>query len=207
MPREATPLLEALADAETGKAQTEKGDALDVYETASTAIDAGLVLEEGEVLKLPPTPDAVSPDLGDGDPDVERIHYEPESLINSRRGSVATAGSDARTPDLDAASAQQTMFPPLPPRLPARRRPVPAPPTSIPAATLPPYVPSDAPAVGIGLEAIDAKDPVASPSPDQTSREIEQHEAESTAKGAPVEDDFHDAQEVPLPDKNDSGLR
>lgn len=173
MPREATPLLEALADAETGKAQTEKGEELDVYEAASTAIEAqALVLGEGEVLKLPPTPDAVSPDLGDGDPEVEKVHYEPESLVNSRRGSVVgksseLGGSGARTPDLGAGTSTLSS---IPPKLPARRRPVPPPPPPPPAAappvttdaaaTLPPYMPSDAPAavVGIGLDPVDSHD-------------------------------------------------
>ncbi|KAJ9113202.1 hypothetical protein QFC22_006041 [Naganishia vaughanmartiniae] len=73
VPREAASLMEALKDAETGKAQKMKGDGLDlvVPEGASE-----IVLEDGEVLKLPPTPTQVEDTYGDGDPEAEKVHYE-----------------------------------------------------------------------------------------------------------------------------------
>lgn len=102
MPREAEPLHQALRDAETGKAQAEKGDGLDVN------VQEGLnelVLEDGEVLKLPPTPELVDSNAGDNDPDATKVHYE--------RNSPSTPHSGANTPNRLAPSGPP---PPLPSR-------------------------------------------------------------------------------------------
>lgn len=56
MPHEAASLQAALQDAESGRAQTRKHKALDVVVVPD--IPDTLVLEDGEVLKLPPTPNA-----------------------------------------------------------------------------------------------------------------------------------------------------
>ncbi|KAH8078603.1 hypothetical protein HD553DRAFT_277760, partial [Filobasidium floriforme] len=70
MPREAANLMEVLKDAESGKAQQQNGDGLEYVEPSS--IDQ-LDLNEGEVLKLPPTPDMVDPDWGNEDPDATKV--------------------------------------------------------------------------------------------------------------------------------------
>lgn len=85
--------MEALKDAESGKAQTMKGDNLDEF----VDIPDDLELREGvsvvawqrsrlqlilayhsrqEVLKLPPTPTSVGDDEGDTDEEAQRIIYE-----------------------------------------------------------------------------------------------------------------------------------
>lgn len=133
MPHEYGNLLEALKDAESGKAQSMKGDGLDVVVMEGVN---DLVLEEGEVLKLPPTPTQVSDDEGDGDPEATRIHYEK----GSPQASLASVYSAAPSPEaslqhLYSQSQSQTEShpPPLPsrgdaapPPLPSRaKRPVP----------------------------------------------------------------------------------
>ncbi|KAJ9104653.1 hypothetical protein QFC21_002151 [Naganishia friedmannii] len=110
VPREAASLMEALKDAETGKAQKMKGDGLDlvVPEGASE-----IVLEDGEVLKLPPTPTQVEDAYGDGDPEAEKVHYEHHASQLSE--GLAKAHID-NNPSMHAYTAA------TPPPLPSRAR-------------------------------------------------------------------------------------
>ncbi|KAK4047030.1 hypothetical protein OIO90_006351 [Microbotryomycetes sp. JL221] len=60
IPREAEELMEALEDAETGRAQRLRGPEFDTEETFPLDDPALIQLQEGEVLRLPPTPDQLS---------------------------------------------------------------------------------------------------------------------------------------------------
>ncbi|WVQ64440.1 uncharacterized protein L199_002606 [Kwoniella botswanensis] len=71
VPIEAASLQSALKDAETGRAQSLKGDSLDIVVQEST----DLQLNEGETLKLPPTPDQTDGHEHESDPETERIHH------------------------------------------------------------------------------------------------------------------------------------
>ncbi|GMK54300.1 hypothetical protein CspeluHIS016_0108860 [Cutaneotrichosporon spelunceum] len=70
IPREAEALQAALEDAASGRAQVIKGNDLDqpVDELAQT-----VVLEDGEVLKLPPTPDQTDGHEYESDPETETV--------------------------------------------------------------------------------------------------------------------------------------
>ncbi|CAK9786309.1 DUF500-domain-containing protein [Cutaneotrichosporon oleaginosum] len=70
VPPEAANLQAALVDAATGRAQQRKGSQLDmpVDELAQT-----VVLEDGEVLKLPPTPDQTDGHEYESDPETEEV--------------------------------------------------------------------------------------------------------------------------------------
>ncbi|KAJ9094553.1 hypothetical protein QFC20_006868 [Naganishia adeliensis] len=105
VPREAASLMEALRDAETGKAQQMKGDSLDVVVPEGVS---EITLEDGEVLKLPPTPTQVEDDYGDGDPASEKIHYEKHA--------------SELTDSLSKAHIQDNATPSAPPPLPPRSR-------------------------------------------------------------------------------------
>ncbi|EIW70595.1 hypothetical protein TREMEDRAFT_14638, partial [Tremella mesenterica DSM 1558] len=72
VPREAESLMHALHDAETGVAQAQQGDALDVV-----IIDDpdAVELSDGEVLKLPPTPEMTDGHEHESDPETERVRY------------------------------------------------------------------------------------------------------------------------------------
>lgn len=122
--------MEALRDAESGKAQHMKGDALDVVVPEGVS---EVVLEDGvsaissslgnhrtnanrfakEVLKLPPTPTQVEDDYGDGDPETEKVHYEKhasqltDSLARAHIYDNATSAPTGQAPATP---------PPLPPR-------------------------------------------------------------------------------------------
>ncbi|WWC85460.1 uncharacterized protein L201_000323 [Kwoniella dendrophila CBS 6074] len=77
VPREAESLMAALKDAESGRAQTLKGDSLDmiVAVKAQQEETEHLDLHEGETLKLPPTPDQTDGHEHESDPETEKIHY------------------------------------------------------------------------------------------------------------------------------------
>lgn len=60
MPREAESLMTALEDAETGRAQRMKGEEFEFDAPFPVSDTESLELAEGEVLRLPPTPDQLS---------------------------------------------------------------------------------------------------------------------------------------------------
>ncbi|KAK8870081.1 hypothetical protein IAR55_000651 [Kwoniella newhampshirensis] len=102
VPIEAAALQQALKDAESGRAQKEKGDALDIILPESAA---ELDLHDGEVLKLPPTPDQTTGHEHESDPETEVVHSP------SRPGS-----HNPSTTDLKAPQPQRLVPPPLPSR-------------------------------------------------------------------------------------------
>ncbi|WVQ84975.1 hypothetical protein IAT38_007139 [Cryptococcus sp. DSM 104549] len=110
IPIEATKLHEALRDAESGVAQALKGDALDiVIPEGATELE----LQDGEVLKLPPTPDMTTGHEHESDPETELVHRasRPGShnpSISSMNDVTGSGGRVHRVP------------PPLPSRNPAR---------------------------------------------------------------------------------------
>lgn len=115
VPREAASLQKALVDAESGAAQakTHGGQLEYAFDAASVPRPADdLELEEGEVLKLPPTPEMTDGHECESDPETETIvrrsGLHPPALPRRR---------DAKTP---------ASLPGTPPPLPARsaRRPV-----------------------------------------------------------------------------------
>lgn len=105
--------MAALEDAASGRAQVRKGSQLDipVDELAST-----VVLEDGEVLKLPPTPDMTSGREHESDPETEVV------IRRSRPTSSAGPSGAFAMHERDAhnRSAPPTAPPPLPPRHPRR---------------------------------------------------------------------------------------
>ncbi|ORY32006.1 hypothetical protein BCR39DRAFT_593285 [Naematelia encephala] len=103
IPVEAANLQKALQDAESGKAQMEKGGAIDIIIPDDTELD----LADGEVLKLPPTPDQTDGTEHQSDPETERVHYP------SRPVSTASSRVDLIHPT-----------PRAPPPLPSRRPPI-----------------------------------------------------------------------------------
>ncbi|RSH90499.1 hypothetical protein EHS25_001104 [Saitozyma podzolica] len=109
VPVEAANLMSALKDAESGVAQRQKGDALDVV--VPEGVDL-VDLNDGEVLKLPPTPDMTDGHEQESDPETEKVHYP------SRPGSLHSPMSPVNLPP-----PRRTMAPPppLPPR--SSRRP------------------------------------------------------------------------------------
>ncbi len=111
MPIEAAELHRALKDAESGKAQREKGEGLDIVVLEGTDL---LDLEEGEVLKLPPTPDMTDGTEHQSDPETEQVHY------HSRSVSQNSSTSDFKM--LPPQRHNRNAPPPLPTR--SRHRPV-----------------------------------------------------------------------------------
>jgi hypothetical protein len=108
VPVEAVNLMSALKDAESGVAQRQKGDALDVV--VPEGVDL-LDLNDGEVLKLPPTPDMTDGHEQESDPETEKVHYP------SRHGSLHSPMSPMDLPP----PRRSVAAPPLPPR--SSRRP------------------------------------------------------------------------------------
>ena len=103
-PQAADKLIQALQDAESGRAQRLKGDTLDVVvpEGADT-----IELGDGEVLKLPPTPDRTDGHEQESDPETERIH----------RASQPGSHNVSHNPSLDnLALPAPSARPPLPVR-------------------------------------------------------------------------------------------
>lgn len=83
VPPEAAKLHQALRDAETGKAQHEKGDALEmIVDDDAVPIEA---LDEGEILKMPPRPDMTDGTEYQSDPETNVVHYQskPNSGANT----------------------------------------------------------------------------------------------------------------------------
>lgn len=74
----------ALRDAETGKAQAEKGGgALDIILNSANSSRVDLQLSEGEVLKLPPTPDQTDGTEFESDPETERVRHSDHQPLDS----------------------------------------------------------------------------------------------------------------------------
>lgn len=117
VPVEAAQLQKALADACSGKAQRLKHDALDVI--VYPEVPAELVLEDGEVLKLPPTPSMTPP--SDGEEDARPPKRAPADLINFANGSKDMSESERkeREQDFNDRFAAASILPP--PALPSRR--------------------------------------------------------------------------------------
>ena len=90
-------MQQALKDAESGRAQREKGEALDmvVVEGADN-----IPLGEGEVLKLPPTPEMTDGTEHQSDPETEKVHYP--SYPGSRNTSDTHVAHHATAPALPA---------------------------------------------------------------------------------------------------------
>ncbi|OCF43086.1 hypothetical protein I317_03055 [Kwoniella heveanensis CBS 569] len=107
VPPEAANLHAALRDAESGRAQAQKGDSLDIV-VQETAPD--LDLQEGEVLKLPPTPDQTDGHEHESDPETERVH----------RASYPGSHNVSRIPSPAPGQGQRLVPPPLPSRNPQR---------------------------------------------------------------------------------------
>lgn len=123
VPVEAAQLQQALQDAESGKAQREKGDDLDQVVPEGTG---DLQLAEGEVLKLPPTPDMTDGHEHESDPETERLHTE-----HSHGAAKLYTPPHGQTQLPEAASGSSSpstrpvpQVPSLPPALPARRPPL-----------------------------------------------------------------------------------
>lgn len=114
---EAAQLQKALADACSGKAQRLKHDALDVI--VYPEVPAELVLEDGEVLKLPPTPSMTPP--SDEEEDIRPPKRAPADLINFATGSDDMSESERkeREQDFNDRFAAASILPP--PALPSRR--------------------------------------------------------------------------------------
>jgi lipid-binding SYLF domain-containing protein len=132
IPREAADLQKALEDAASGRAQKRKGSQLDVPvdELAQT-----IVLEDGEVLKLPPTPDQTDGREYESDPETETvIRRSKPPALPPRRGGPPPAlpprhprHSDEMEPNLLGSASvgasphgSPRIAPPLPPRSAAR---------------------------------------------------------------------------------------
>lgn len=112
VPVEAAELHRALKDAETGRAQREKGETLDVVIPDGADL---LDLEEGEVLKLPPTPEMTDGSEHQSDPETERVRP------SSRPGSQTSFGSLKDFKKL-LPPPRHPRSAPLPPSVPTRSR-------------------------------------------------------------------------------------
>lgn len=102
-------LHEALRDAESGKAQHLQGNSLDTLldennRPLNSSEAAKLDLDEGEILKLPPTPEMTDGTEYQSDPETNKVH------------SLSRPGSGTTTPN----SATKRRVPPPPPALPPR---------------------------------------------------------------------------------------
>lgn len=126
VPVEAARLHKALKDAESGKAQKEKGSALDiVIPEGATELE----LNDGEVLKLPPTPDQTTGHEQESDPETERLLYPSRpgshnpsftSIDKISRGHSPIDGEP--THEAHSTNPRLTVPPPLPTRRPKRDR-------------------------------------------------------------------------------------
>ncbi|KIR57032.1 hypothetical protein I315_00193 [Cryptococcus gattii Ru294] len=124
IPLEAASLHKALKDAESGKAQKEKGNALDiVIPEGATELE----LNDGEVLKLPPTPDQTTGREQESDPETEKVLYPSRpgshnpsftSIDKISRGH--SPASEGPTHESHFSSSKLTVPPPLPTRRPKR---------------------------------------------------------------------------------------
>ncbi|XAO21440.1 hypothetical protein I312_100191 [Cryptococcus bacillisporus CA1280] len=124
IPVEAASLHKALKDAESGKAQKEKGNALDiVIPEGATQLE----LNDGEVLKLPPTPDQTTGREQESDPETEKVLYPSRpgshnpsftSVDKISRGHSPV--SEGPTHESHFSSSKLAVPPPLPTRRPKR---------------------------------------------------------------------------------------
>lgn len=73
MPREAKPFIAALEDAASGKAQVREGPPPEDPMFKITPLAAAIELDDGEVLKLPPTPEQTDGHEYESDPETERV--------------------------------------------------------------------------------------------------------------------------------------
>lgn len=108
VPPEAAALHQALRDAETGKAQHEQGDKLDTLldednRPLATAEAAKLDLGEGEVLKLPPTPDMTDGTEHQSDIETTRLHQSTHA--SNPTSGTSTPGGRRLPPPLPARSS------------------------------------------------------------------------------------------------------
>lgn len=95
VPREAAELHQALQDAETGRAQAEKGEPLDMLINSNQPSQVDLTqLQEGEVLKLPPTPDMTDGTEYQSDPETEKVR----PLSQSGPGAAGQGGGSGFAP-------------------------------------------------------------------------------------------------------------
>lgn len=117
VPPEAAALQLALKDACSGRAQRLKHDALDVV--VYPEVPDELVLEDGEVLKLPPTP-SMTPPGHESDEDTRPPKQAPPDLIDFSRG-----GAEEHEQAFNERFAAASILPPPP--LPSRRPAAPAP--------------------------------------------------------------------------------
>lgn len=103
-PPQAAALIQALVDAETGVAQTQKGSHLDETLDGATA---ELVLEDGEVLKLPPLPDQMEEDYGD---EIETRYEDKENdeEYKETMKSLQRLSANGNMPVVAAIQAQST---------------------------------------------------------------------------------------------------
>ena len=122
-PPEAVNLLAALRDAETGRAQAETGTGLDTI-IASTLPSANasqdnLQLQEGEVLKLPPTPDQTDGTEYQSDPETSKVRRSSDHMtsLDARSTSQAPTGLGLLPPPSHP-SRTHSPIPVLPPRPP-----------------------------------------------------------------------------------------
>lgn len=105
VPPQCMSLHEALRDAETGRAQHLQGNSLDTVLDENNrplnSLEASkLDLDEGEILKLPPTPEMTDGTEYQSDPETNKVHYP------------SRPGSGASTPN----STLRRVPPTLPPR-------------------------------------------------------------------------------------------
>lgn len=73
MPREAKPFIAALEDAASGKAQVREGPPPEDPMFKIAPLAAAITLDDGEVLKLPPTPEQTDGHEYESDPETERV--------------------------------------------------------------------------------------------------------------------------------------
>ena len=109
---EAAELHRALKDAESGQAQREKGDTLDVVIPDDVDL---LDLEEGEVLKLPPTPEMTDGSEHQSDPETERVRPSSRPVSQTSFGSVKDFQKILPPP-------RHPRSAPMPPSIPTRSR-------------------------------------------------------------------------------------
>ncbi|TXT07087.1 hypothetical protein VHUM_03257 [Vanrija humicola] len=139
VPREAYNLVDALKDAESGAAQRRVVTASEDIEEQMAEGLSHLELEEGEVLKLPPTPSQTDGHEGESDPETERITHRswqlalPKGIRHQARHSVdgglppPPPPPRRRVPPLASGasagpSTPRATPPPIPPRSHARTR-------------------------------------------------------------------------------------
>ncbi|WRT63354.1 uncharacterized protein IL334_000259 [Kwoniella shivajii] len=115
VPREAAELQSALKDAESGRAQAMKGNSLDIVVQESSDLE----LNEGETIKLPPTPDQTDGREYESDPETEKIHY-PTQLGSHNPSPTSTPPLQSPVAVHPQGKGGRLIPPPLPSRNPNR---------------------------------------------------------------------------------------